>query len=94
MDGRMESTAADLQPQAGSGCTGVYEHECVEPCACFAIAIGRKNWLFIGEVEAGQRSAILFTIIEACRGRGIDPQTYLRDVLKTSGTSATGSLGI
>ena len=44
-------------------------------------AIGKKNWLFIGEAEAGQRSAILFTIIEACRSRGIDPQNYLRDVL-------------
>ncbi len=44
-------------------------------------AIGKKNWLFIGEAEAGQRSAVLFTIIEACRRRGIDPQTYLRDVL-------------
>lgn len=44
-------------------------------------AIGKKNWLFIGEAEAGQRSAILFTIIEACRSRGIDPQSYLRDVL-------------
>lgn len=44
-------------------------------------AIGKKNWLFIGEAEAGQRSAILFTIIEACRNRGIDPQTYLREVL-------------
>lgn len=44
-------------------------------------AIGKKNWLFIGEAEAGQRSAILFTIIEACRSRSIDPQTYLRDVL-------------
>jgi len=44
-----------------------------------AVAAGR--WLFIGEAEAGQRSAILFTLIEACRSRGIDPQTYLRDVL-------------
>lgn len=44
-------------------------------------AIGKKNWLFIGEAEAGQRSAVLFTIIEACRSRGIDPQIYLRDVL-------------
>ena len=44
-------------------------------------AIGKKNWLFIGEAEAGQRSAILFTIIEACRSRSIDPQSYLRDVL-------------
>lgn len=44
-------------------------------------AIGKKNWLFIGEAGAGERSAILFTLIEACRSRGIDPQTYLREVL-------------
>jgi len=44
-------------------------------------AIGKKNRLFIGEAEAGQRSAVLFTIIESCRSRGIDSQTNLRDVL-------------
>jgi hypothetical protein len=44
-------------------------------------AIGKKNWLFIGAAEAGQRGAILYTIIESCRRRGIDPHAYLRDVL-------------
>jgi transposase len=44
-------------------------------------AIGKKNWLFIGDAEAGETSAILFTIIEACRSRGIDPWEYLRDTL-------------
>jgi transposase len=44
-------------------------------------AVGKKNWLFIGAQEAGQRSAILFTIIESCRCRGINPIEYLRDVL-------------
>ncbi len=44
-------------------------------------SVGKKNWLFIGDAEAGERSAILFTIIEACRSRVIDPQTYLREVL-------------
>jgi hypothetical protein len=44
-------------------------------------AIGKKNWLFIGEAEAGERSAILYTVIENCRHRGIDPYAYLRDVL-------------
>jgi hypothetical protein len=43
-------------------------------------AIGKKNWLFIGEAQAGDRSAILYTIIECCRRRGLDPFTYLRDV--------------
>jgi hypothetical protein len=42
-------------------------------------AIGKKNWLFIGEAEAGQRSAILYTIIESCRRHGLDPFTYLRE---------------
>jgi transposase len=44
-------------------------------------AAGKKNWLFVGAAEAGQRGAILYTIIETCRRRGLDPYAYLRDVL-------------
>ena len=44
-------------------------------------ALGKKNWLFIGEAQAGDRGAIIYTIIESCRRRGIDPYAYLRDVL-------------
>ena len=44
-------------------------------------AIGKKNWLFIGDAGAGERSAIIYTVIESCRRRGIDPLAYLRDVL-------------
>lgn len=44
-------------------------------------AIGKKNWLFIGEADAGERSAILYTLIENRRRRRIDPGSYLRDVL-------------
>ncbi len=44
-------------------------------------ALGKKNWLFIGDAEAGQRSAIVYTIIESCRRRGLDPYAYLREVL-------------
>ena len=44
-------------------------------------AVGKKNWLFIGEAGAGQRGAIIYAIIESCRRRNIDPYTYLRDVL-------------
>lgn len=43
-------------------------------------AVGKKNWLFIGEAKAGDRSAIIYTIIEACRRRGIDPFAYLSEV--------------
>ncbi|HEY0793510.1 MAG TPA: transposase [Chthoniobacterales bacterium] len=44
-------------------------------------AVGKKNWLFVGEAEAGPRSAVLYTIIENCRRRDVEPYTYLRDVL-------------
>ena len=44
-------------------------------------AVGKKNWLFIGHAECGQRGAILFTIVQACRQRGINPFDYLKDVL-------------
>jgi transposase len=44
-------------------------------------AIGKKNWLFMGEAGAGQRGAIIYTLIETCRKRSIDPYAYLRDVL-------------
>jgi len=44
-------------------------------------AIGKKNWLFIGEADAGQRSAIIYTLVENCRRRGLDPFSYLREVL-------------
>ena len=44
-------------------------------------ALGKKNWLFIGKAEAGERSAILYTIVESCRRRGLDPYAYLRHVL-------------
>lgn len=43
-------------------------------------AIGKKNWLFIGRPNAGQRSAIIYSIV-SCQRRAIDPHAYLRDVL-------------
>jgi transposase len=44
-------------------------------------ALGKKNWLFMGDADAGERGAIIYTVIESCRRRGVDPYTYLKDVL-------------
>ena len=44
-------------------------------------ALGKKNWLFMGDADAGERGAIIYTVIESCRRRGIDPYAYLKDVL-------------
>ena len=55
-------------------------------------AVGKKNWLFIGDAHAGQTSAILFTLIEACRSRNLDPWEYLRHVLTRLPSMTTSQL--
>jgi transposase len=45
-------------------------------------AIGKKNWLFFGSEEAGERSAVIYTLIENCRMHGVEPYAYLKDVLE------------
>jgi transposase len=45
-------------------------------------ALGKKNWLFFVSEEAGQRSAVMYTLIENCRLHGVEPYTYLKDVLQ------------
>lgn len=44
-------------------------------------ALGRKNWMFIGDKDAGWRSAVIYTILSSCKSHGIDPYAYLKDVL-------------
>lgn len=44
-------------------------------------AIGKKNYLFFGADEAGQRNAIVYTLIANCRLHGVEPYEYLKDVL-------------
>lgn len=43
-------------------------------------ALGKKNWLFIGHPEAGERSAIIYTLLGSCRRHGVNPFEYLTDL--------------
>ena len=43
-------------------------------------ALGKKNWLFIGHPTAGERSAILYTLLASCRRHQINPFDYLQDL--------------
>lgn len=45
------------------------------------VAVGRKRWLFIGDPEAGWRSAVIFSLMISCRRRGLNPQEYFTDIL-------------
>jgi transposase len=43
-------------------------------------ALGKKNWLFVGHPEAGERSAVVYTLLGSCRRHGINPFDYLKDL--------------
>ncbi len=45
------------------------------------LALGRKNYLFAGNHEGAQRSAMLYSLIGSCKLNGINPQEWLTDVL-------------
>ncbi|MCA9202654.1 MAG: IS66 family transposase [Planctomycetales bacterium] len=44
------------------------------------VAIGRKNWLFVGSAKAGQRAARLMSLVASCKANRVEPWAYLRDV--------------
>jgi transposase len=45
------------------------------------IAIGRKNWLFVGSANGGRTAAVLFSFTSTCHRLKIEPWAYLQDVL-------------
>ncbi len=45
-------------------------------------AMGRKAWLFCGSEMAGQRAAIVMSLVQSAKLNGHDPWAYLRDVLE------------
>ena len=56
-------------------------------CALLSVAFSDN-----AATNAGQRGAILYTIIESCRRHAIDPYAYLRDVLTRLPTMTTGQI--
>jgi transposase len=45
------------------------------------VALGRKNYLFVHDVERGTSLAGLYSLVATCEARGINPFEYLADVL-------------
>ncbi len=46
-----------------------------------SIAVGRKNWLFVGSEGGGKSAAIAYTLIETAKLNNVDPQAWLTDTL-------------
>ena len=56
------------------------------------IALGRKNWLFVGSQQAGERAAVVLSLIESAKLNGHDPWAYLKDVFERLPTLTNSEL--
>ena len=46
------------------------------------IALGRKNYLFMGSIGGGKAAAIAYTLVETCKLNNVDPEAWLTWVLQ------------
>jgi len=46
------------------------------------IALGRKNWLFIGSESAGKRAAVIMSLLATAKANGLNPAHWLSDTLE------------
>ena len=46
------------------------------------LAIGRKNWLFLGSEEGGEAAGIILSLVQTCRSLDVNPYEYLEDVMR------------
>jgi transposase len=56
------------------------------------VALGRKNFLFVGHEQAGQNLANLYSLVATCMANGKDPLAYLTDVLGRVGSHPAARL--
>lgn len=49
------------------------------------VALGRKNYLFVGSDAGGERAAAIYSLLGTAKLNGIDPEGYLRQVLARIG---------
>ena len=45
------------------------------------IAVGRNNWNHVGNERGGKGAAVLYSLVKTAAALGLDPRTYLRDLL-------------
>lgn len=55
-------------------------------------AMGRKAWMFVGSELAGQRAAMVMSLVQSARLNGHDPFAYLSDVLRRLPTQLNSRL--
>lgn len=56
------------------------------------VALGRKNFLFVGHEKAGANIAGLYSLTATCEANGVEPISYLTDVLGRVGSHPAAAL--
>ena len=46
------------------------------------LAIGRKNWLFVGNEVGGETAAVILSLVQSCRALKINTREYLEDIMR------------
>jgi transposase len=49
------------------------------------VALGRRNWLFVGSPKGGDASALFYSLVETCRLNGVEPEAWLTDIIARIG---------
>jgi len=66
---------------SGEGASCTLRHPARRTRATGAVALGRKNDLFVGSQTGGTSAAIAYTLIETAKLNGVDPQARRADTL-------------
>ncbi|EGV6907403.1 transposase, partial [Salmonella enterica] len=45
------------------------------------VALGRRNYMFFGSDNGGERAAIIYSLLSTCKLNGVEPESWLREVI-------------
>ena len=55
-------------------------------------ALGRKNWLFVGNQRGADAAALFYSLIETCKLNDVNPKTYCRKLFELAPQARRGEL--
>ncbi|KAA3636074.1 MAG: IS66 family transposase, partial [Armatimonadetes bacterium] len=56
------------------------------------LAVGRKNWLVFGSQRGGDVACRLYSLVLSCKQAGVDPETYIEDLLGRISTTPASEI--
>jgi hypothetical protein len=58
-----------------------YDNDAAERAVKYP-AIGRKNYLFVGNVRAGKHAGYFYSLVNSAKSNGVEPFAWLRDLME------------